>query len=246
MKFRLREALPHTLRTRVRAGEGLLRARRAIHTRPGAVTHVPPTAFRPLLKLITRRFPTVLDVGCGPMRTLSTFENRVRVGVDAHRPYLERRDRDPSLVPLHLDARRLDEVFVPRSFSLVVMLDFVEHLEKDVAFGVMESAETIASRRCVVFTPRGWFPQEEYDAWNLGAETFQKHRSAWEPSEFAERDYAVVVVEALHGPGNDAFERSFGAESKPVDAILAWKDLALADGAVSGGHATSAQDHRPR
>ena len=74
-------------------------------------------------------------------------------------------------------------------------------------------------------TPRGEFPQEDFDSSGLGGEELQRHRSTWEPEDLERRGYRVVVMRAFHGPWNEAFVAGFGAEAPPVDALLAFKDL---------------------
>jgi hypothetical protein len=186
---------------------------------------LPATAFRPLLARLARGQPSVLDVGSGTMATLAQLPCRVRVGVDAHRPYLENRVTDATLVPIHLDADRLEQVFLPRSFALVTLIDVVEHFDVSRAEALLERCERIASRRVVVFTPSGEFPQAEYDFHGLGGEEYQRHRSAWEPEGLRRLGYSVAVLDRFHGPGNPSFDAAFPGGHRPLDALLAWKDV---------------------
>jgi hypothetical protein len=184
-----------------------------------------PSVFWPLLHELTRGFPTLLDVGCGTMVTLSQLRVPVRVGIDAHRPYLEKRIADESVIPVHLDAAELERHFLPKSFALVTMVDFIEHLTKPDALSTLDAIERLAQRRTLVFTPRGDFPQENFDAYGLGGEHYQTHRSTWEPEEFAVRGYSTAVFAGMHHSGNASFEQAFNEDAKPVDAILAWKNF---------------------
>jgi hypothetical protein len=65
---------------------------------------LPPYSAEPMLRHLTQGARTVLDVGCGTMERLSTVPVGVRIGVDAHRPYLSNRVDDNLLVPVHYDA----------------------------------------------------------------------------------------------------------------------------------------------
>jgi hypothetical protein len=159
------------------------------------------------------------------MASLERLPCRVRVGVDAHRPYLEHRVEDPALVPVHLDADSLEDVFLPRSFALVTLLDVIEHFDAERAGSLLDRCERIARRRVVVFTPSGEFPQEGYDALGLGGEELQRHRSAWRPDDLRSLGYAVAVLRGFHGPGNSSFDAAFPQGHEPVDAVLAWKDV---------------------
>lgn len=185
-----------------------------------------PAAFRPLLTRLLRDARTLLDVGCGTMDGLAEIDVPVRVGVDAHLPYLERRPLEAPVVPIHLDARRIGDIFLPQSFDVVTMVDVIEHFERDDALGVLAAAEQIAARRVVVFTPRGDFPQVGYDAHALGGEELQQHRSVWQPQDFTSRGYAVAVLRGFHGPGNTSFDAAFPDGHEPLDALLAWSSVA--------------------
>ena len=206
---------------RRRAGEarGWLSARRTL--RSGAST-APAVAFRPLLLNLLRGCRTLLDVGCGPMTFLRELPVQTRVGVDAHRPYLEHADRD-GIVPLHLDARDLSGVFVDRSFDAVTLIDVIEHFEETDALQVLRQVEAIARRICIVFTPRGEFPQESFDAYGLGGEQYQQHRSVWDERKLEAQGYRCIVLAGFHGPWNESFVAAFGTDAEPRDALVAWK-----------------------
>jgi hypothetical protein len=160
------------------------------------------------------------------MDGLAGLDVPVRVGVDAHRPYLERRPAGEPVVPIHFDARRIGDIFLPRSFDVVSMVDVIEHFDHDDAVSVLAAAEQIAARRVVVFTPRGDFPQVGYDAYGLGGEELQQHRSVWQPEDFTSRGYSVAVLRGFHGPGNASFDAAFPRGHESLDALLAWTSVA--------------------
>jgi hypothetical protein len=166
----------------------------------------------------------VLDVGTGLMHSLEASRCKVRIGLDAHRPYLEQR-RVPGAVPINAPALSIEELFVAGAVDLVTMIDVIEHFEKDDALELLRQSESVARRRVALFTPRGHFPQSGYDAFELGGEELQRHRSSWEPEELRERGYRVIVIEGMHGPWNSSFVEAFGPDADPVDALVAWKDL---------------------
>lgn len=173
--------------------------------------------------------PSLLDVGCGLCTNLPHFHNLVKVGVDIHRPYLSnRQDRSPNLIPVNLDATRIGEVFLPKSFAGVSFMDALEHFPQETALDLLAQAETIAYHRVVVFTPRGYFPQKEFDYFQMGGERYQVHHSAWEPEDFTALGYACVLFTAFHDRHNPSFVEAFGADAPPRDALLAWKDVEVA------------------
>jgi len=167
----------------------------------------------------------VLDVGTGLMHSLADSPCPVRIGLDAHRPYLEHRTV-PDAVALNAPALALEQLFPAGAVDLVTLIDVIEHFAADDAAELLRQAEVVARRRVVLFTPRGEFPQEDHDAFGLGGEELQRHRSSWEVEDLVELGYRVVVLEAFHGPWNASFVRSLGADAVPRDALLAFKDLA--------------------
>jgi hypothetical protein len=165
----------------------------------------------------------VLDVGTGLMRSLVDLPCPVRIGLDAHRPYLDQRT-DPDAVPIHASALDLERLFPAGAVDLVQLIDVIEHFELEAADAVLRQARSVAARRVVLFTPRGSFPQDDFDATGLGGEELQRHRSTWEPEDLLARGFRVIVMRDFHGPWNLAFVDAFGAQAPLVDALLAFSE----------------------
>lgn len=176
------------------------------------------------LRVLVDGHSSVLEIGCGLGHMSLLFDCPVRVGVDIHRPYLENRVLRKNFIPLCLDARRIGEVFLPRTFAVVVLLDSIEHFTKEEGLDLLEAAESIATRRVVVFTPRGFFPQEDLDATGLGGEVHQRHQSGWTEEEFLGRGYQGLVLKEFHGPEDPAFRAAYGESAPRFDALLVWRD----------------------
>lgn len=182
--------------------------------------------FAKLKELIDRQGYSLLDVGCGLCLSLDQFECPVIIGIDVHRPYLEHRvNRSFHIIPLLLNATEMNNYFMPKTISLILFNDSLEHFNKNEAMFLLSQAEEIAVNRVIVFTPRGFFPQEGYDHFHLNGESFQQHRSSWEPEEFAALGYKVLVFKDFHDGRNVSFRAAFGEDHPPIDALLAWKDL---------------------
>jgi hypothetical protein len=181
-------------------------------------------AYERALTLLTADCRSVLDVGTGTMRSLQNVKAPVKIGLDAHRPYLLRRVVKDA-VPIHASAVELDSLFVPDAVDAITLMDVIEHFERDDAHGLLKQAESVAARRVLLLTPRGEFPQEDFDHPGLGGEELQRHRSTWDVPELSALGYNVVVLAGFHDDANPAFVAAFGAGAPPVDALLAWKDL---------------------
>lgn len=192
--------------------------------RAGGAAQAPRLALRALLRRLYRDCDSVLDVGTGLMDSLADVPCRTRLGLEVHRPYLERR-HPVDAVPVNASALEMERIFVSSAVDAVSLIDVIEHFGEHDAGEVLRQAEAIARVRVLLFTPRGHFPQEGYDAFGLGGEEFQRHRSSWEPEDLTGRGYSVVVLPGYHGPSNRSFVEAFGPDAPPADALVAWKDL---------------------
>jgi hypothetical protein len=173
---------------------------------------------------------TLLDVGCGIGETLKELRCPVKIGVDAHRPYLENAVQGEKFIKINFLAERLNEIFLPNSVDSITLIDVIEHFEKEVALSVLSQAEEIAGRKVIVFTPRGFFKQEEVDHCSLGGESYQRHRSGWEVEDFQTLGYNIIIFSQFHDQKNLAFLKTYGKNAQPIDALLAWKDCGFKSG----------------
>ena len=138
----------------------------------------------------TGQIKTVLDVGCGLSLKSQYVDAEVRVGVEIHRPFIERIEATVPYAVVNANALDIGRLFLPGSFDLVLVLDLVEHLDKSDALRLIEMAEAIARVAVIIETPRGFVPQD-IDIWQGGGDQYQTHRSGWEPEEFTARGYEV-------------------------------------------------------
>ena len=170
---------------------------------------------------------SVLDIGCGVGETLKDFSCPIKIGVDAHRPYLENAKYGDQFLKLNFKAECLSELFLPKSVDSVTLIDVIEHFEKEVAWDILRQVEEIAAKRVIIFTPRGFFEQLEVDHYGLGGESYQRHRSGWEVEDFLNNGYNIVIFSKFHDQTNIAFLQVYGMNAEPIDALLAWKDCSL-------------------
>lgn len=135
---------------------------------------------------------SVLDAACGLSLKSKYIPAQIRVGVDIHEKYFEYIESDVPYVTIKYDIRKLSEIFMPKSFDLVIALDVVEHLEKEEALDVMRQCEIIAKKAVIIETPRGYVPQN-IDIQGHGGDEWQTHRCGWEVEEFEELGYKTLV-----------------------------------------------------
>lgn len=180
----------------------------------------------PLFQQKLKFSDSILDIGCGLGVLLEYYHARVILGLEIHRPYLENRKfTSPHIIPIHADAMDMKKLFMPKSMSTVTFFDSLEHFTKQDGVQLLQMAEEIAKYRVIIFTPRGFFPQSNFDFYGLNGEKYQGHYSGWEVEEFIDLGYEITVFKDFHTASNPAFRHSFGTEHAPVDAILATKIL---------------------
>ena len=149
------------------------------------------------------RYKSLLDVGCGAYSPIKLFSNKMEyvVGVDIFEPSIEK----SRAARIHNDYKNvnvleLDKHFEPNSFDCVISSDLIEHLTKDDGNKLITMMEKIASKKVVIYTPNGFFPQSEFDG-----NKFQVHISGWEIDEMQKKGYRVVGIN-----GNKMFFGEFG------------------------------------
>ncbi|MFC4778763.1 hypothetical protein ACFO9Q_18365 [Paenibacillus sp. GCM10023252] len=167
---------------------------------------------------------SLLDIGSGLCSLLRYMPYKHIIALDIHRPYLVNRIcMEPHIIPLLAEAKSIGKLFIPDSVSTVSFMDSLEHFTKIEALELLQDAEQIAKHQVVVFAPRGYFPQKGIDHYGMNGESYQEHRSSWEPEELEARGYAVTVLKGFHDHNNSAFTEAFGYGHDPVDALLAIK-----------------------
>jgi SAM-dependent methyltransferase len=135
---------------------------------------------------------SVLDLGTGHGTVLRHLKSPSRlVGVDACKEALAVAKKKVPLGSFRcMDIRGIVDAFGIRSFQSIVGFDIIEHLEKADALALLQDCEAVATRVIWWFVPVGSHPQE-FDPRNEGNEELQRHRSEWQPEEFAALGYRV-------------------------------------------------------
>lgn len=139
----------------------------------------------------------IVDVGCG-IRPCPVFACEEHICIEPHAEYVEHlkgwAPADRRVVIVEGEAERLADQ--PREDTTVLLLDVIEHMEKDRGLKILKLAEEFA--HALLFTPLGWYEQGDAnpDCWGLNGGFWQKHRSAWQPEDFA--GWRVQVWQVWH------------------------------------------------
>jgi SAM-dependent methyltransferase len=135
---------------------------------------------------------SILDVACGLSLKSKFIPAQIRVGVDIYDKYFDHIEAEVPYVVMKYDVRKLNEIFVPKSFDLVIALDIIEHLEKQESLDMIAQCEKIARKGVILETPNGYIPQN-LDILGHGGHEFQTHRCGWDPAELEKLGYKVIV-----------------------------------------------------
>jgi hypothetical protein len=135
---------------------------------------------------------SILDVACGLSLKSKFLDAQIRVGVDIHEEYFNHIETEVPYVIVKYDVRKLRDIFLPKSFDVVIALDIIEHLEKDESLDMIRQCEEIARKAVILETPKGYVPQN-IDIQGHGADEWQTHRCGWEPEELEKMGYSVAI-----------------------------------------------------
>ena len=120
---------------------------------------------------------SIIDVGCG-IRPALPNDPRV-IHVEPYDAYVDVL-RGNGLFTIQGTAQ--DIIPRIRCADVILLLDVIEHLEKAEGLKLLDCLWK-STKKVVVFTPIGFMQQTE-DAWHLGGDVWQTHRSGWLPEEF--------------------------------------------------------------
>lgn len=142
----------------------------------GLVQHslAPPNALR-------QDIETLADIGCG-LRPVDWLTTKRHVCVDAFAPYVKRLS-EAGREAIVSTAEQFLAAVTPGVYDAIYLLDVIEHMEKPVGKRVIELAVMAQPKQVVIYTPLGYVEQVK-DAWELGGEHWQRHRSGWTPADF--------------------------------------------------------------
>lgn len=123
---------------------------------------------------------TVLDVGAG-LRPMCWYRPRRHLCIEPFGPYADELCAAGYEV---VQATALDALSSIRLANpAIYLLDVIEHMEAGDGRRVIDAAMALNPTQVIVFTPWG-FEEQHGDAWEMGGEFWQEHRSGWTPEDF--------------------------------------------------------------
>ena len=123
----------------------------------------------------------VLDIGAG-LRPMGWYKPKRHTCIEPYWPYagyLMQAGYDT----IWSDALTALQRIRAREYDAIYVLDVLEHLPRLAGRELLKMVYHLQPKQIVVFTPYGFMPQKG-DAWGLGGDEWQEHRSGWMPRDF--------------------------------------------------------------
>lgn len=124
---------------------------------------------------------TVLDIGAG-LRPMGWYKPAQHICVEPFLPYAALL-RTAGYTVIQLSALAALYMQSLPQVDAIYMLDVIEHMDRLEGEAVLQAAQDLKPKQIIVATPVGFLKQEG-DAWGLGGEYWQRHRSGWVPEDF--------------------------------------------------------------
>ena len=142
------------------------------------------------LKKETAGCDTALDLGCGENSPIQHCNIPFSVGVDLFEPYLQE-SKKKNIHNQYINADITEIKFKPKSFTMVIATEVLEHLTKQEGYKLLMKAEEWVKKKVIITTPNKYLWQDGYDN-----NPFQRHKSGWDYTELKSLGFKVY---GLHG-----------------------------------------------
>lgn len=126
-------------------------------------------------------------------RLNAVHENcKLRVGIEAHLPYILIAERFGNCIRLHGDMREFESLLDPTYLDTAMFIDSLEHLSRENASDLIHRV-MMRFRKILLFIPEGDHPQTK-DVFLTGADYWQTHRSTWYKDDVIDLGFQDVCV----------------------------------------------------
>jgi len=136
---------------------------------------------------------SLLDLGCGAGEGAEQWwdffrDVKRKIGIDLWQPNLTKmKEKYPDGEFICMDMRKIDEVFEPKSFDLILCSHAIEHIPKKDGYELIKKMEKIAKKQIIIVTPNGFVFQPK------GENPYEEHKSGWEKEEFEHLEFEVYL-----------------------------------------------------
>lgn len=133
-----------------------------------------------------KKTPRIIDIG-SCVRPCPVFRCEEHICIEPHGEYCDvlRSDWKPNGQKVTVVQAEAEEVAnYPREGSTVLLIDVIEHMEKERGKKVRDLLQEF--EQALIFTPLGFMPLDggNPDSWGYNGGYWQQHRSGWLPQDF--------------------------------------------------------------
>lgn len=170
----------------------------------------------------TNGYDSVCELGAGIFRLFRFYKCKTRVGIELIQSYVDGRVCDDDVVAICGDITKFEDLLDQHNFgnfTVITLIDVIEHLDKEVAIDVLKRAQKRA-QRVLVFAPFGPDPQKGHEHWDFAqglkltrrfdeaeksaAIEAQRHKATWWAEDLEKLGFNVLVHKNYHGPNHGA------------------------------------------
>lgn len=186
----------------------------------------------------TKDIQTVCELGAGLFGNFDRYKCERRIGIELVKSYIDNMLAHPTMMTkaIHGSALDFEKLLGDEPVDAFACIDFIEHLDKDVAIDLIKRMQKRANR-VFIFTPYGECHQDGVVSWafciprlemrmqkdkELAINT-QTHRSTWYTSDLEELGFVVdhdttfvTAVEPWHDVGADGGSVLWAVWNKPT------------------------------
>lgn len=145
---------------------------------------------------LLKKGDSLLDLGCGPKLYSDPFKNICKkvLTIDAWESV------NPDIVA-DLETIDLVSLLGNEKYDYVLMIDFIEHLDKVAGLKLIESVKSITNKKIILLTPLEEIWDDNHKnvndpaLWCYG-NTFNMHKSKWDRNDF--KDWEDLSLSGLH------------------------------------------------
>lgn len=157
------------------------------------------------LKGNTKDIESVCELGAGIFRNFNSYQCSIKIGIELIPSYVENKICDATIA-ICGNALDFEELLKDIKVDAFAIIDFIEHIEKNVAVDLLQRLQ-LAAKRIFVFCPDGTCNQVGDEAWDFNQKHLtskiskdknnaieaQRHKSTWCAFDFKNLGFQVEV-----------------------------------------------------
>lgn len=185
----------------------------------------------------TQDIESVCELGAGQFANFPYYKCPIRIGIELIKTYVDNKVAGSDYITQAIcgDATKFDEL-LDREVDAFAIIDFLEHIEKDVAIDLIKRLQK-KSRRIFIFVPHGTHNQDGTESYDFGDKNLrsklgetgqandaieaQRHKSKWYVKDLEELGF-VVDHDKHHHKHPSRFDKNLMGEDGGTVMWAVW------------------------